>query len=109
MPAWVQGVEYMHKLHIVHLDICLDNAVYAFPRHAATDRRLVANKVYFMDFHTSRQLVLEPGRQPPITLPPSQVEKPEGVTALDPYSFDVYSAGMLMQHILQVRATHDCY
>nr|VWO97432.1 Glucoamylase (EC (1,4-alpha-D-glucan glucohydrolase) (Glucan 1,4-alpha-glucosidase) [Ganoderma boninense] len=100
----IKGVEYMHKLNIAHLDICLDNAVYAFPRQAATDPRLVANKVYFMDFHTSRQLALGPGRQPQILLPPSQVEKPEGVTSLDPY--DVYSAGMLIRHILRVGSTY---
>ncbi|KAM5541274.1 hypothetical protein V8D89_005203 [Ganoderma adspersum] len=97
----IEGVDYMHRLHIAHLDICLANVVYAFPEQAATDPRLVEDKVYFIDFHTSRQLALGPGRQPPILLPPSQEEKPSGVTTLDPYSFDVYCAGMLMQFLLK--------
>ena len=65
--------------------------------------------MYFIDFHTSRQLALDPGRQPPIVLPPSQQTKPSGVTTLDPYSFDVYCAGMLMQYILKVSTVHNCY
>ena len=65
--------------------------------------------MYFIDFHTSRQLALGPGRQPPILLPPSQEEKPSGVTTLDPYSFDVYCAGKLMQFLLKVSPKYDCY
>lgn len=85
-------------------DICFDNVLYALPRQAATDPRLVAGKVYMIDFHTSRQLALGPGRQPPIVLPPSQQEKPLGLTTLDPYSFDVYCTGTLMQYVLKVSA-----
>lgn len=77
------------------------------PHQAETDARLVEGKVYLIDFHTSRQLSLGPGQQPPIVLPPSQEEKPSGVTTLDPYSFDVYCAGKLMQELLHVRATYD--
>ncbi|PIL34781.1 hypothetical protein GSI_02568 [Ganoderma sinense ZZ0214-1] len=84
-PTRAQGVEYLHKLQIAHLDICIANVLYAFPEEAETDPRLVANKAYFIDFRTSRQLALGPGRQPPILLPSSQVEKPECVTTLDPY------------------------
>ncbi|KAM5541273.1 hypothetical protein V8D89_005202 [Ganoderma adspersum] len=103
----IEGVEYMHRLQIAHLDICYNNVAYAKPREAATDARLVADKVYIIDFHTSRQLGLGPGRQPPIVLPPSQEKKPSGVTALDPYSFDVYCAGSLMQFLLKVGATYE--
>ena len=85
-------------------DICLENVLYAFPQQAATDARLVEGKVYIIDFHTSRQLALGPGRQPAIVLPSSQEKKPAGVaTALDPYSFDVFCAGRLMQFLLKVR------
>ncbi|PIL34767.1 hypothetical protein GSI_02554 [Ganoderma sinense ZZ0214-1] len=105
----IEGVEYLHRLQIAHLDICIANVLYAFPEEAETDPRLVADKVYFIDFHTSRQLALGPGRQPPILLPSSQAEKPSGVTTLDPYSFDVYCTGKLMQHILKVGAMYDYY
>ena len=65
----------------------------------------MAGKVYIVDFGQSRQLALGPGRQPPIVLPPSQTQKPGDVTALDPYSFDVYCAGRLMERCLKVNAT----
>ena len=81
--------------------------MYALPRQAATDTRLVAGKVYFIDFHTSRQLALEPGRQPSIVLPESQEKKPLDVTTLDPYSFDVYCTGRLMHFVLKVSAMDD--
>ncbi|PIL34799.1 hypothetical protein GSI_02586 [Ganoderma sinense ZZ0214-1] len=103
----IEGVDYLHRLQIAHLDICIANVVYAFPEDAATDPRLVADKVYIIDFHTSRQLALGPGIQPPILLPSSQEKKPAGVTTLDPYSFDVYCAGRLMQALLEVGATYD--
>ncbi|PIL34771.1 hypothetical protein GSI_02558 [Ganoderma sinense ZZ0214-1] len=96
----VQGVEYLHQLRIAHLDICFDNVACALPHQAASDARLVEGRVYLIDFHTSRQLSLGPGRQPPIVLPPSQEKKPPGVAMLDPYSFDVYCTGKLMQEIL---------
>ena len=87
-------------------DICLENVLYAFPQQAATDARLVEGKVYIIDFHTSRQLALGPGRQPAIVLPWSQEKKPAGVTTLDRYFFDVYCAGRLMQFLLKVRPVY---
>lgn len=90
-------------------DICFDNMLYGLPLDATIDPRIVEGKLYIIDFHTSRQFALEPGHQPPIALPPSQVEKPPGVTTLDPYAFDVYASGMLMQQILKVGATHNSF
>ena len=51
-------------------DICIENVLYVFSYQTATDSRLVDDKVYFIDFHTSRQLSLKPGCQPPILLLP---------------------------------------
>ena len=65
--------------------------------------------MYIIDFHTSLQLALGPGRQPPILLPSSQEEKPQGVTTLDPYSFDMYCTGKLLQYTLKVGTTHGYY
>ncbi|KAM5541237.1 hypothetical protein V8D89_005166 [Ganoderma adspersum] len=92
----------MYRLRIVHLDICLENVLYAFPEQVATNSRLLENNVFFIHFHTSRQLALGPGLQPPILLPYSQEEKPSGVAMLDSYSFDVYCAGRLTQFFLKV-------
>ncbi|PIL34773.1 hypothetical protein GSI_02560 [Ganoderma sinense ZZ0214-1] len=96
----IEGVEYLHRLRIAHLDICYANVASASSFQAATDTRLVDGKVYLIDFHTSQQLALAPGHQPPIVLPPSQAKKPADVTTLDPYSFDVYCTGKLMERIL---------
>ncbi|PIL34780.1 hypothetical protein GSI_02567 [Ganoderma sinense ZZ0214-1] len=96
----IEGVEHLHRLQIAHLDICFSNIASASPYQASTDARLVAEKVYLIDFHTSQQLALGPGLQPPILLSPSQVDKPLDVTTLDPYSFDVYCAGKVLQRIL---------
>ncbi|KAM5541233.1 hypothetical protein V8D89_005162 [Ganoderma adspersum] len=97
----IEGVEYLHRLQIAHLDLCVANVVVAFPEHAITDARLVEGKVYIIDFHTSQKLPLGPGVQFPIVLPPSQEKKPSGMTTLDPYSFDVYCAGRLMQDLMK--------
>ncbi|KAM5541246.1 hypothetical protein V8D89_005175 [Ganoderma adspersum] len=97
----VEGVEYLHRLRIAHLDLCFDNVAYGTPYHSAPDSRLVEGKVYFIDFHASLQLALGPGRQPPILLPSSQEEKPPGVITLDPYSFDMYCTGKLLQYTLK--------
>nr|VWO95360.1 Uncharacterized protein [Ganoderma boninense] len=100
----IEGVEYLHQLQIAHLDICFGNVAYGTPNYTATDARLVEGRVYLIDFGQSRQLALGPGLQPPIVLPQSQEKKPPGVTALDPYAFDVYCTGKLMQFILRVGA-----
>ena len=56
-----------------------------------------------IDFGESRQLQHGPRRQKPIELPASQCEKPSGVTAMDPYSWDVYCLGDFCEGWFRVR------
>ena len=63
---------------------------------------LSKGELYFIDFGQSRQLTLGPSFQPPIVLPASQEDKPLEVTMFDPYSFDVYCVGKVMQSMLLV-------
>ncbi|KAH9886280.1 hypothetical protein C8Q73DRAFT_285685 [Cubamyces lactineus] len=97
----VEGVEYLHSLHIAHLDICPGNVVAALPYDARFHPGVISLRVYVIDFNTSKQLALGPGAQPAITLPPTQVPPPEGLKRFDPYSWDVYCLGQLFQSVIK--------
>ena len=92
---------YLHSRNIAHLDICLDNFVYDY-KTDTNGCRIPPGSPYFIDFETSQELPLGPGRQPAIELPPSQYPKPGGLTRLDPYSWDMYCVGILSNSVFQV-------
>lgn len=70
------------------------------------DRRIESGKVYIIDCGNSRQLDLPPGQYPAILLPPSQVPRPEGITHLDSYSWNMYClATEVFQPQYEVAAT----
>ncbi|KAI0364402.1 hypothetical protein BV20DRAFT_1005889 [Pilatotrama ljubarskyi] len=96
-----QGIEYLHKLHIAHLDFCEGNTLVAYPEDAACHNTVVVNRVYIIDFDTARQFALGPGSQRAITLPETQVAPPDGSTRFDPYSWDVYCLGRLFEQLLK--------
>ncbi|TBU38118.1 hypothetical protein BD309DRAFT_1004540 [Dichomitus squalens] len=97
-----EGLEYLHRHRIAHLDMCPDNLVLAHDRHTVADRRVEGKKVYIIDFHTSRQLESPPGTQPAIVLPYTQIDFPSGIKHFDPYSWDVYCLGHVFENRLQV-------
>ncbi|KAI9069806.1 hypothetical protein FKP32DRAFT_1640417 [Trametes sanguinea] len=101
----LEGIEFMHSLRIAHLDLCVDNIVKAsnFVVHPRPD--VTPGKVYIIDYGSSRQLPLEPGLQPAITLPPSQVHPPGDLKHFDPYSWDVYCASYIMRELFE--SLHD--
>ncbi|KAI0821665.1 hypothetical protein BC628DRAFT_1412795 [Trametes gibbosa] len=70
------------------MDLCVDNVLVASPNDAIWHKRVTSERVYIIDFNTSRQFALGPGSQCAITLPASQVPKPSGLTDLDPYPWD---------------------
>ncbi|KAL7279573.1 hypothetical protein ACG7TL_005973 [Trametes sanguinea] len=93
----IQGVEYLHDLHIAHLDIYPGNAMVALPYDATFHKSLVPDRIYIIDFDTARQFSLGPGVQPAIILPETQPHPPNGLTHFDPYSWDVYCLGRMFE------------
>ncbi|KAJ3013913.1 hypothetical protein NUW54_g1453 [Trametes sanguinea] len=95
----VEGVEYLHRHRIVHMDICFDNAMVALQQDIAVHPELVPSRVYLIDFDSARQFHLGPGVQPATDLPPTQADPPPGLTYFDSYSWDVYCLGRLFEFI----------
>ncbi|OJT02685.1 hypothetical protein TRAPUB_6759 [Trametes pubescens] len=100
----VEGIEFMHSLHIVHMDICPGNLLTANPRHASAHQTIVADRLYIIDFGQSRQFALGPGVQRAITLPETQMDPPNDLLHFDPYSWDVYCIGRTMDYFMSVRS-----
>ncbi|KAL1943184.1 hypothetical protein VTO73DRAFT_4259 [Trametes versicolor] len=99
----VEGLEYLHSMHIVHMDMCMDNLLAANRHHAAQYTTATADRMYIIDFDSSRQFTLGPGVQRAITLPETQIRKPNGLKHLDPYSWDVYCTGRTLEAITRFR------
>ena len=91
------------RAHDVMQDIRLDNILLAQKRDVKYHKNIELGKVYIIDFSESRQLQLGPSHQPPIDLPQSIIPKPLKMQRLDPYSFDVYCLGRVLNSLLNVR------
>ena len=89
--------------HDVVQDLRSDNLLYAREWEVKYHKEIVLGKLYIIDFSESRQLSLGPGQQPPIDLPKSIIPKPLDMQRLDPYAFDVYCLGMVIDMSLTVR------
>ncbi|KAI0672537.1 hypothetical protein C8Q78DRAFT_971657 [Trametes maxima] len=98
----VEGVEFLHRQHIAHMDLCTGNILVAGPDDAKAHPRLVSEKLYIVDFGSSQQLKLGPGVQGAIVLPPSQQDPPNGIKHFDPYSWDVYCLGHVLRDIMHM-------
>ncbi|KAI8982707.1 hypothetical protein BD414DRAFT_419062 [Trametes punicea] len=99
----VEGVEFLHSLRIAHMDLCRGNVLAASREDSQYDDRLVAGKIYIIDFDTSRRFKLGPGVQPAIHLPSAQIDPPKGLTMFDPYSWDVYCLGHVLSDVLNLK------
>ncbi|KAI0365032.1 hypothetical protein BV20DRAFT_955127 [Pilatotrama ljubarskyi] len=99
----VEGVEFLHRLHIVHMDLCIDNVVGCGISDAEDHRRVEFGKVYIIDFGSSMTLQLGPGEQEAVALPPTQVRPPNGLKHFDPYSWDVYCITDILEFLIEVR------
>ena len=91
------------RAHDVMQDIRLDNILLAQKRDVEYHKNIELGKVYIIDFSESRQLSHGPGQQLPIDLPDSYIQKPRDMQRFDPYSFDVYCLGMVIDVTLAVR------
>lgn len=69
---------------------------------ASEHRQIIARRLYIIDFGQSRQFALGPGIQPAITLPETQVTPPKNLLHFDPYSWDMYCAGITMEYLVRV-------
>ncbi|EIW53695.1 uncharacterized protein TRAVEDRAFT_23945 [Trametes versicolor FP-101664 SS1] len=98
---FVEGLEYLHSLHVVHMDICPQNVLAGLPRNVEVHKSIVAHRVYIIDFDISRRFKLGPGVQPAITLPDTQISPPNGLRHFDPYSWDVYCMALTMESVIQ--------
>ncbi|KAI1789919.1 hypothetical protein LXA43DRAFT_1150603 [Ganoderma leucocontextum] len=102
----LEGVDYLHRKRVAHMDICPGNLLAAPPREAGCDARVTAGKVYIIDFDRSRRLAHGPGTQGPVRLPPTQYAPPPGVTHLDPYAWDVYCVGRVLETFCKGRPAY---
>ncbi|RPD65166.1 hypothetical protein L226DRAFT_250026 [Lentinus tigrinus ALCF2SS1-7] len=96
----VEGLEFLHDHHLVHLDLRPDNLLFAEAWDVKCHKELEIDKIYIIDFSESHQLSLGPGQQRPIDLPQSILPKPLNMQRFDPYSFDVYCLGSVLNHTL---------
>ena len=80
------------------------NVVAALEQDARRDPRLTAGRVYLIDFETSGQFEHGPGVQTAVPLLDTHVVPPLGMTAFDPFSWDVYCLGRTLEVITEVRA-----
>ncbi|TBU36828.1 hypothetical protein BD309DRAFT_1024024 [Dichomitus squalens] len=97
----LEGVAYLHDRGIAHMDLCSPNVFATSNRQVAFDPRLKAHKLYIIDFDRSRKLDFKPGVQGAVALPETVCRYPNGITHLDPYSWDVYCAGKLFLEYLE--------
>ena len=79
-----------------------DNLLYARRWDVKYHKEIELGNLYIIDFSESRQLGFGPGQQPPIDLPKSIIPKPLDMQRLDPYTFDVYCLGMVIDVTLTV-------
>ncbi|EIW53688.1 uncharacterized protein TRAVEDRAFT_23941 [Trametes versicolor FP-101664 SS1] len=102
MLQFVEGIEYLHSKQIAHIDIHRDNLVVGTCDTAAKHESVVKNRIYIIDFDTSRQFSLGPGVQQAITLPGTVQVPPNGLTSFDPYSWDVYCMGRTLEQVIRL-------
>ncbi|KAI0328454.1 hypothetical protein GY45DRAFT_1281814 [Cubamyces sp. BRFM 1775] len=100
----IEGVDFLHMHHIVHMDLCFGNVGGTPPSPVPYRATLPPGRVYIYDFNTSRQFTRGPGSQPAITLPETQTRPPNGLTHFDPYSWDVYCLGVLLNELMDMYA-----
>ena len=83
-------------------DICSKNLVMALPDAVSHFSNIAADKIYIIDFGSSQQYKLGPGHQPSVRLGPAACRPPLNMDSFDPYSWDMYSVGMIFAGVIHV-------
>ncbi|KAI0325202.1 hypothetical protein GY45DRAFT_1261323 [Cubamyces sp. BRFM 1775] len=96
----VEGVEYLHRRRIAHLDLCEGNIIVSGPEDEPYHEGVGAFRIFIIDFDSAQRFPLGPGNQPAISLPPTQMPPPNGLKHFDPYAWDVYCTGHILQNIM---------
>lgn len=92
----------LHASLTLTQDMCPDNVVAAKRHHVSVNSSAIAERLYIIDFDSSRQFTLGPGVQRAITLPETQIQPPNGLKHFDPYSWDVYCTGRTLERMVKV-------
>ncbi|KAI0764695.1 hypothetical protein C8Q74DRAFT_1283429 [Fomes fomentarius] len=95
----VEGLEFLHRLNIAHMDMYDGQVIIATEREVAYHPQVEAGKVYIIDYGTSKRLNRGPGRQNAIELPETNCKPPLEMKCFDPYSWDIYCTGYLFKSI----------
>ncbi|KAI0737091.1 hypothetical protein C8Q80DRAFT_438667 [Daedaleopsis nitida] len=98
----VEGIEYLHRHHIAHMDFALDNTTVATRATVKHHKHLEVNKIYIIDFGFSRRFELGPRAQAPVELGHLNLSVSYGVPRLDPYSWDVLCTGKTLLSFLDM-------
>ncbi|KAI0750115.1 hypothetical protein C8Q80DRAFT_673244 [Daedaleopsis nitida] len=98
----VEGIEYLHRHRIVHMDFALDNTAIATKATVEHHKHLEVNKIYIIDFGFSRRFELGPRAQNPVDLGHLNLSVRYGVPRLDPYSWDVLCMGNALLFLLDM-------
>ncbi|KAI0728098.1 kinase-like domain-containing protein [Irpex lacteus] len=99
---YLEGLQFMHRLGIAHLDIAWRNVVYAQNSHPAIDSLAVSiRRAYFIDFGCAKRFLPVVGYSNGSTVipfPPNtgHYPPPEGNEAVNPYAYDMYCMGWVL-------------
>lgn len=69
---------------------------------AAIHAKVVPEKVYMIDFGSSKRLAKGPGQQYAIDLPQTNCRPPLQMSLFDPYSWDIYCTGVFFRSLIEV-------
>ncbi|KAI0738339.1 hypothetical protein C8Q80DRAFT_1114103, partial [Daedaleopsis nitida] len=97
----VEGIEYLHRHHIAHMDFVLDNTTVAHETAVKYHPQLELGKIYVIDFGLSRRFALGPGHQPAVDLCGTTLSRRYRVQQLDPYAWDMLCMGETLKRFLE--------
>ncbi|KAI0738341.1 hypothetical protein C8Q80DRAFT_1262869 [Daedaleopsis nitida] len=102
----VEGIEYLHKHHIAHMDFVSENTIVAREMAVTYHPQLELGKIYIIDFGLSRRFPLGPGQQSAVDLGGMALSARYRIQRLDPYAWDVFCMGETLRQFLAFMYSH---